>query len=245
MAAKVLLEIPLEAKAIDKLVESWQTYASHTRWNRMRATRRLLREVDAAFGTQLAEHVPRMGQPPAKRTTATEAEFLRLYDHADQTMRLLLMLCGGLALRWREALRAAPEHWNQDTHTITLETKGRRFKQFPVPEGLEQTFRYLQRSGSGTFLQRAAGRKINGGALRHRWKKLTKAAGCEHLNPHDLRRTAAVSLYRETKDIIAVKAMLGHSNLNTTAYYLQPHEAKSMDDLRERIKLFDAKGQVQ
>lgn len=40
-------------------------------------------------------------------------------------------------------------------------------------------------------------------------------------HPHRLRHTAATELYRETKDILIVKAFLGHSKVQTTERYLR------------------------
>jgi len=67
------------------------------------------------------------------------------------------------------------------------------------------------------------------------YRKLCKVAGLpEKLShPHVLRHTRAIELIRNGVPITAVKSILGHSSLNTTAIYLQ----YSAVEIREILKL--------
>lgn len=51
---------------------------------------------------------------------------------------------------------------------------------------------------------------------------LAAAAGLgrEGISPHDLRATAAMRVYRHTRDVYAVQALLGHVSLASTQRYL-------------------------
>jgi integrase/recombinase XerD len=49
---------------------------------------------------------------------------------------------------------------------------------------------------------------------------IAPATGSNRLSPHDLRRTAARNAYDNGAPLLLVQAMLGHANLETTAYYI-------------------------
>lgn len=52
--------------------------------------------------------------------------------------------------------------------------------------------------------------------------KLKRSLGITRkLTPHDLRRTTARNVYALTRDLRTVQALLGHSDLPTTMWYLQ------------------------
>jgi site-specific recombinase XerD len=55
------------------------------------------------------------------------------------------------------------------------------------------------------------------------WKTVVtaaKAAGIDHLGPHDLRRSCAKFCRKAGGDIEQVQALLGHEDISTTAGYL-------------------------
>ena len=63
--------------------------------------------------------------------------------------------------------------------------------------------------------------KIMAKSLRHAFAKLRTRAGItRRIIPHDLRRTTAVAMLRQTTDIRDVQALLGHRTLNSTIWYL-------------------------
>lgn len=66
------------------------------------------------------------------------------------------------------------------------------------------------------------------------FKNLCKKAGIpqEIAHPHTLRHTRAIELIRAGVPLTAVKSILGHSNLNTTAVYLQYSAVEIRDILK-------------
>lgn len=68
-----------------------------------------------------------------------------------------------------------------------------------------------------------------------KFRELCKRAGIseELAHPHVLRHTRAIELVRYGLPLTVVKAILGHSNLNTTAVYLE----YSATEIREIMKL--------
>jgi integrase len=58
-------------------------------------------------------------------------------------------------------------------------------------------------------------------ALRRSFIRLKEKCGITRsLKPHDLRRTTATRVYKNTKDLRLVQALLGHSDLGSTFWYL-------------------------
>lgn len=61
-------------------------------------------------------------------------------------------------------------------------------------------------------------------ALRNVLLTTRKQIGITHkLTAHDLRRTTAVAVYEQTKDLRVAQAVLGHADLTSTLWYLDHH----------------------
>ncbi len=72
-----------------------------------------------------------------------------------------------------------------------------------------------------------------------------KAVGITRkLTPHDLRRTTARRVYSITQDLRTVQAVLGHSDLNSTMWYLQDNLIKVDLSTLELAKM-DTSGVIQ
>jgi integrase/recombinase XerC len=68
------------------------------------------------------------------------------------------------------------------------------------------------------------GRPCARASFNRRFNALKKKCGIvRDLRPHDLRRTTATRVYSATKDLRIVQALLGHSNLGSTLWYLDHH----------------------
>jgi integrase/recombinase XerC len=60
-------------------------------------------------------------------------------------------------------------------------------------------------------------------------KTYGRLIGCPQLKPHDLRHGVAMEVYAQHHDLEQVRALLGHSRIETTQVYahLQPAELKA------------------
>ena len=77
------------------------------------------------------------------------------------------------------------------------------------------------------------GRRIHIRAVDNRIRKLCKRAGIEPAkSAHDIRRTVATRLYRNTHDIELVRKFLGHSDVQTTWGYIVDIDAEEEDRIR-------------
>jgi integrase len=201
--------------------------------------------VDRETGQQLAESLPKPGSPKARQQTISQEELDRLLARAKPFMRLLLYLMLSMALRISTALKAGPEHYDENTKTLTIKTKGRnggKLREFPVPETVAALFALAPKIGAGGFIERLYGKPLKPAALRYHWRALAREAGIDpNINPHDLRRTAAVRCYADGKDILAAKALLGHDSLLTTLLYLEPYDPLKLGQLRQQIQRWTPK----
>jgi Phage integrase family len=57
-------------------------------------------------------------------------------------------------------------------------------------------------------------------SIRDDWKQLMQAARITDFRRHDLRHTFASSVLKGSKNLVAVKELLGHANIQTTSRYL-------------------------
>lgn len=64
------------------------------------------------------------------------------------------------------------------------------------------------------------GERLDGSALRRRYKRAARAAGLRPLKLHGLRHAAGSVLARNNVDLITIRDFYGHANLSTTNRYL-------------------------
>jgi integrase/recombinase XerC len=79
-----------------------------------------------------------------------------------------------------------------------------------------------------------AGERLSTRTIRHHFHKWQKICNFEHVYGfHVLRHTSLSNLYRETKDIMVVKAQARHGNVSTTQIYTHVDDdlAKAVEDL--------------
>lgn len=191
-------------------------------------------------------HIPRRTLPRGR--VATPEELIALFENATPTMRMFLALTSILALRIAEAQRLGWKHYDAAKQTITVETKGHSIKTFPVPDEVAALIRVCpgpdQNNPERGFLELLEGKRLTCHSIYDRWQKLRDKSGVPPtLNPHDLRRTAAVRAYKLTKDVFAAKALLGHKTLASTAWYLTPHEPAAMNEATEALKRWTPRGE--
>lgn len=133
---------------------------------------------------------------------------------------LLFLLMLETGIRLGEALKLRASSLVGDS-TIVVEGKGGKviYKLVADPEVWEGLRRLAQAAGDAPLF------RMSPQSARAWFKAVLRRAGLPEqrvrlLRPHDLRRTAAVLAYRDTRDLDAVRVFLGHSNPRTTVIYL-------------------------
>ena len=132
-------------------------------------------------------------------------------------------MCSDLAIRSGTAAKLAPRHYDAQQRTLTFDTKKGREMCLPVTDELDEILRPLAMlDGQIPFVSHLhPWGHIHGNNLRQSFTRLRNKLGItRRFTPHDLRRTTAVRIYNETKDLRIVQAVLGHRRLDSTFHYL-------------------------
>ncbi len=230
------------------ILENWRHHHKRSTAREKRTVfARLLRHLAACGCTAAQVSLPRVARSQVRAVVATTAELAALFHHAQPWLRLFILLCTQLGLRYAEAMRVSPTSWNRGDRTITVSTKGGKLRTIPTTVAIEEILAAAQpapgeehESCVRILKGKRYGAKLSPQhwTVHHHWKKLKEAA---RVNPdltiHDLRRTAATMLYRSTLDVLAVQQFLGHADLKATSAYLAPFAPTRMRELIEQLKL--------
>ncbi len=237
------------------LIERWRSkYAQGTAYNLRMALVKFLRHLEKIGGTpRLYADLAKIRRPKPRQTIATQEELERMVSHAEPWLRLFVLLCCQLALRFNEAVAISPAHYNPDTQTITYRKKGGDKYTLPItpdiaalfaqaPVTTDPTTPYLQLLRGTNYIR---AHYLKPDTVRRAFSRLRSKAGVrDNITPHDLRRTVAVTLYELTKDIRVVQQLLGHSQLSSTAGYLAHRDTEKLRPLLEQLRFPIKPGEV-
>jgi integrase len=185
--------------------------------------------------------VPKLTGMRPRNVTADRAIIDRIMAAARPDMRLWLLLCSDLGIRSGTALRIAPENYNQRAGTLSFTTKKAAALTLPVTGAVADLLDSCDLSSRLPFVTQLRIRAIgnmgrprkNATAdshnLRQEYAALRASLGItKRITPHDLRRTAAVAIYKRTRDLHIVQSFLGHRNMQATIWYLD-HDLQPLD----------------
>lgn len=171
---------------------------------------------------------------------------------ASPQLRCWLLLCSDAAIRSGTAALLGPEHYDAQRRVLTFRTKYANAQTVPVTAELASILDTCKdtrlpfvaqlprqahyRSKTGEPLP-ALGRQ-RPQTLQSSFRRLKKKLGITRkLTPHDLRRTTVRKVYDATHDLRVAQALLGHSELRSTLWYLQGQEAHVEVSTLELAKL--------
>lgn len=188
----------------------------------------------------------RVRQPQPRGITASPEQIARLLAAAQPDMRLFILLCWQLALRFSEAVSVTPRSWDKDAGTISILTKGGKPRCIPATDEIERLIAAAADCGDRdtSCIQILHGRRRNPSCIRQAWWRLTKAAEVSGITPHDLRRTTATNLYALSKDLRAVQQYLGHTRLQSTLHYLAPIGDEQLKHYQQLLSFRNFKSEV-
>lgn len=158
--------------------------------------------------------------------------------------RALIVLLWRAGLRVSEALALLPKDIDRQAGTIrVLHGKGDKARTVGIDQqALAVLDRWMDRRAElGINGRKPVFCTLDGAAVatvyvRNLLKRLAKQAGIEkRVHPHGLRHTCAAELRAEGSDIGVISKQLGHTNISTTARYLD-HIAPTavIDTMRNR-----------
>ena len=139
--------------------------------------------------------------------------------------KLLVCLLYGCGLRCGEVRNIRLCNIDLDRKTLLVpKTKGSQDRYVPLGKilvkGIQQ---YVESSGAVDFLFTGKNYDANYSQRGVQWviKMLCDKAGIKkNINTHTLRHTFATHLLEEGLDIVSIKELLGHANIETTMVYL-------------------------
>jgi integrase len=193
----------------------------------------IVRMIDSRLGTQLARAVQKIPGPQPRRVTIAPLDLQRMLRAATPDMRFFVSLLAFAALRFAEAYALGWDNYDEEKQTLTIAGKRGVIRSIPCPPEITAMLAFTP-TGPGSFISLLRGRKLCQARVRNVWNNLKRKAGVpENVNPHDLRRTAAVGIYRRTKDVYAAKELLRHDALSSTAHYLAPYDVEALQAVRD------------
>lgn len=225
-------------------------HAETTRAAQCGTLRQLLRSLREDYNApKLDNVVTRHAGIRPRNVKATRDEIDALLAAASPCLHLWILLCSDAAIRSGTAVKIAPEHYDRQRRELTFLSKKGSKVNIPVTDELAETLETCNLHSRVPFMtqikdrtRRKAGAVRHGdvldaGPLRHEFKLLRESLGITRkLVLHDLRRTAAVNLYRNTRNVRLVQTLLGHRSLPSTIWYLdndlEPIERSELEAIK-------------
>lgn len=228
--------------------------AHSTRVTKANALKRILRWLWETHGAEkLDDCVSRYPGLRPRNVVVRDDERTRILAAATPPLRLWLLFCSDLAIRSGTAYKLGPEHYDAGRQELVFVTKYGENLTLPVTEEIaallaECNLKYwepfvaqLRRRywGWSGLLSEQQRRGMCNSMHRHFRLLLQSLEITRKLRPHDLRRTAAVRLYKATGDLRDVQSFLGHRSLNATLWYLdhdlRPMERKTLELIKRPV----------
>lgn len=181
--------------------------------------------------------IPRVPASRPRETVAEQKDIDAMLAASPPWMRLFILLCWQTALRFSEALAVTPRSYDKETNCANVRCKGGKVRVIAMTEGIADLLKAtLHGDPDQSCIALLKGSRCSPGAIRSAWYKLTKGLQLTHINPHDLRRTTATALYRNTKDLRAVQQYLGHDQMTSTLRYLAPMKDEQLRQLQSLLR---------
>jgi integrase len=193
--------------------------------------------------------VPMLDQPGPRKRIVTTTQLTVLLAHASPALQLTILLCHDCALRAGTATKLTAANFNPATRTITARTKRSRTVQVVctarvanlIAQALHmRTLNPAKTDATLCSLLTPSRKPLTYDALLHQFHAAQTAAGLTNIRFHDLRRTMAINVYRLTRDLHAVKALLTHTHLNSTMWYLEGEAEMPAISILEQAALHQA-----
>ena len=187
---------------------------------------------------KLDDEVPQVAAIRPRNVVARRDEIDAVFALADPPVKLFILLCSDLAIRSGTAMRIAPPMFDAESCILRFRSKKNSTVTVPVTAEIAELFAQCNLGRDTPFITqlcegrrrgRPRGEVMLAVSFRARFRALCKQAGIERrITPHDMRRRAAVEMYKYTHNIRKVQRLLGHASLGSTVWYLD-NELEPLD----------------
>lgn len=168
-------------------------------------------------GAELPEDNPgelvSKGQEFPRDRVVTPEEFAKWCDYAHPRVRRIAIVAILTLLRRKDISLLRDEHFDKTLNQL-LGQQGKTKKPFKIP--VAQTVRLM-------FMNKATEFICDFTNYRRLWTRACRDSGV-NFRLMDLRRSGAVILLLEGENIVTIQKLLGHQDIKTTMWYLQPPE---------------------
>lgn len=175
------------------------------------------------------QQIPFARKPKKVRIVLSQDEVIRLLDAVDRPVyRMALMTAYGAGLRITEVIMLKSEHIDSARMLIHVELgKGQKSRLVPLSEvlldQLREYWRYYRpkvKRSPWLFPSEDPAKPLDPSTIQKACQRAREASGIKkHVTPHTLRHCYATHLLEAGVDLRTVQALLGHSQLSTTAIY--------------------------
>jgi site-specific recombinase XerD len=199
--------------------------------------------LDSPLNTK---RIPQVKHTRSLPILPTKEELRYLFYLADDNLRnkALFMTIYGAGLRLGEAANLKVCDIDSEKGRIFIRKgKGGRDRYALLPKKALEALRayWVETQPKEWLFVTKQGTKITEKAITDAWKAIVKRSGIpKRINVHLLRHCFAVHMLDEGNDIFAIKKLLGHVSINSTMWYLQMTDAKTLklksplDNMKER-----------
>ena len=125
-----------------------------------------------------------------------------------------------------------------DVRVDVKASKGNKYRKVYMPDALVESYTQfkanLHRSkNESQFIFMQHGKPFKHNTVRTFYYRICRDHNIKHVSPHSLRHTYAVELLNKGVPMTHLQKLLGHTNFNTTARYLNPSD----EDLKASVNL--------
>ena len=220
------------------LADTWTDVTQATRHGYKGQLRWLLRRLEQ-YGAPpgIHEAINPGHRPPPRLQTCSQAQLAAILAVASPALRLAIHLASQLGIRAGTIVTLGAAHYDAAPPTLTFLSKGDIPQRLPVtPDAVRLIEAALTINPLVPFCQALNAYSYGAHTLRHEFQLARERAGvADHITMHDLRRTLAHQVYHETRDLLTVQKLLGHTSIKATMIYLHGAHKEVSADLLTRL----------
>ena len=148
----------------------------------------------------------------------TKDEEKRLFEALPEYLKPMVVCALQTGMRRGEIFNLKWSNIDFDYGFIELlETKSGKSRKIPISNTLMEVLGNIKRTSEYVFVNPETNKPYND--IKKAWGSALKRAGIENFRFHDLRHTVATRLAESNVDLVVVKEILGHADIQTTMRY--------------------------
>lgn len=150
----------------------------------------------------------------------TKDEETRLLEASCEHLRPIIIAALHTGMRLGEILSLRWDNIDMDKDIITLtQTKSNRVRYIPINNRLKETLKCVRLTNDRVFCDNN-GRPMD--SIKTAFKNAVRRSGIRYCRFHDLRHSFITRLVEKGFNIVTVKELAGHADINTTMRYSHP-----------------------